>query len=78
MDPILLARKQVGQLLGVSTRTVNTLIANRELPVIRIGRRTLVNRKRLEKFAQQSHTTRKPRTDRARSIETAGVPSIGA
>ena len=75
-ERLLLDKREAAWVIGVSPRTIDALIANRELPVRRIGRRVLVHRNTLEKFAQQNHTTRKNRTHRAGLIETAGVPPL--
>jgi len=38
--------------LGVSARTVRSLIARNELPVVRIGRRVLIRVERLDEFVR--------------------------
>ena len=58
MDAILLDKKTVAGLLSVSLRTVETLIASGQLPVRRIGSRTLIARTALERFARQDHSIR--------------------
>lgn len=41
-DPIAVGIAEAAKLLGVSKRTVETLIFKKELPVRKIGRRTLI------------------------------------
>lgn len=57
MDAILISKREAALLLGVSPRTVDTLITNGELPTRRIGRRVLASRVSLEKFARRDHPT---------------------
>ena len=54
---ILLSRHDVAALLSVSVRTIDYLIASKELPVRRLGRRTLVARSDVERFIKSSHST---------------------
>ena len=55
---ILLSRHDVAALLSVSVRTIDYLIASKELPVRRLGRRTLVARSDVERFIKSNHPTR--------------------
>lgn len=56
--PLLLTREQVAKLLGVSPRTVNNLLARRELARVKIGSRTLVRRSSIEAFLKKpNHPT---------------------
>ena len=57
-DPILVDKRTAARLLSLSLRTVDNLIAQRELPVRRVGRRVLIPRKALENFARRDHPTR--------------------
>ena len=57
-ESILISKKETARLLGVSLRTVDNLIARRELSVRRVGRRVLVPRHVLEKFCRRDHVTR--------------------
>ena len=43
--------------LGLSARTVATLLARKELPSRRIGRRRVIPVNALEEFLQRDHTT---------------------
>jgi excisionase family DNA binding protein len=52
MEPILIDKKEASRLLSLSLRTVEGLIARGAFPVRHIGRRTLILRDALEKFAQ--------------------------
>lgn len=64
-DRLLFSKKEAAALLGVSLRTLNTLIAMRELPVRRIGRRRLIERHCLEQFAREDHGTKPARLEAA-------------
>lgn len=49
---LLLDRREAANQLGISLRKLDELIARKELPVRRIGRRVLVPRHSLEQFAR--------------------------
>lgn len=49
--PILLSKRRAADVLGISLRTVDNLIATGQLSVARVGRRVLLPRKALERFA---------------------------
>ena len=51
---ILLSKRDAAQALSISPRTLDYLIARKQLTVTRIGKRVLVSRKALEKFADRS------------------------
>ena len=57
-EKILLDKKTAARLLSVSPRTIDNLIAGRELVVRRVGRRVLIPRQSLEQFARRDHMTR--------------------
>jgi excisionase family DNA binding protein len=50
-EQILLSKRQAAQTLSISLRTLDKLILSKKLPVHRIGRRVLVSRSALERFA---------------------------
>jgi len=52
---LLFTQKESAVALGVSLRTVQHLIESGSLPVRRIGRRCLIHRRELEKFALGDH-----------------------
>jgi excisionase family DNA binding protein len=54
---VLLSLKEVSVLAGLSLRTTTKLIASGEIKSIRVGRRRLVPRDELERFAQRDHQT---------------------
>ena len=58
MEPILVSRKDAAALLGLSLRTVDNLLAQGQLAARKIGRRTLILRSALERFAQGRETAR--------------------
>jgi excisionase family DNA binding protein len=60
---LLLSLKEVSHLVGLSLRTTTKLIATGEIKSIRVGRRRLVPRDELVRFARRDHSTirqRKP------------------
>ncbi len=60
-DMILVSKRDAARQLSVSARTLDNLIAGRELPVRRIGRRVLIPRRALERFARGDHKTQRKR-----------------
>ena len=56
-DKVLLTRRDAARLLSVSVRTIDTLLARRELTTRRIGRRRLIPRAELARFARRDHAT---------------------
>jgi excisionase family DNA binding protein len=50
-EQILLSKRQAAQSLSISLRTLDKLILSKRLPVHRIGRRVLISRSALERFA---------------------------
>lgn len=53
MDKILFSKKEAAAMLSISLRSVDYLIARKELEVRRIGKRRLVPRSSLEKLARR-------------------------
>ena len=72
-ERLLLDKREAAWVIGVSPRTIDALIANRELSVRRIGRRVLVHRDTLEDFARQNHSTRARRTHAATATTEQSV-----
>ena len=56
-ESILVSKRDSAAMLGVSVRTLENLIHWKELPVRRIGRRCLIERQALERFARRDHQT---------------------
>jgi len=56
-DAILVSKRKAAEALSVSLRTVDNLIASKELAVRRVGRRCLIPRRALEDFARRDHST---------------------
>jgi excisionase family DNA binding protein len=50
-EQILLSKRQAAQVLSISVRTLDKLIMSKRLPVHRIGRRVLISRSAIERFA---------------------------
>jgi len=56
MDTLLLSRQEAARLLGLSLRGLEHLIARKEIPTRRIGRRVLIARSALESFAREGNS----------------------
>jgi excisionase family DNA binding protein len=52
MEKLLHPRQEAAQLLSISLRKIDLLIASKALKTVRVGRRNLVARSELERFAQ--------------------------
>jgi excisionase family DNA binding protein len=52
---LLYPRKEAAYLLGISVRSLDYLIANKKLKLQKIGKRVLIRRKELERFASANH-----------------------
>jgi excisionase family DNA binding protein len=61
LEALLFSIKGGAAKLGLGRRTVEYLIAAGELEVRRVGRRVLIPRKALEKFAMRDHPSPRPR-----------------
>ena len=49
---LLFSRREVSKLLNLSERQITRLIDNQRLGIVRAGRRTLIHRDEVEKFAR--------------------------
>ena len=56
-EALALSKIDAAQMLGVSLRTVDRLIALKRLPVRRLGRRVLIPRNSLQNFLRVDHPT---------------------
>jgi excisionase family DNA binding protein len=52
---LLVSKREAATLLGICLRSVDYLIANKELPCRRIGKRVLVPYRALVEFAKRDH-----------------------
>jgi excisionase family DNA binding protein len=57
-DKILVSREEAAQLLSISQRALDYLVANRRLPTRRIGGRVLIPVAELQKYARNDHPER--------------------
>jgi excisionase family DNA binding protein len=55
---ILVSRKEASAALGVSTRTLDHLIAEKQITARRVGKRVLIPFSELARFARHDHRTR--------------------
>jgi excisionase family DNA binding protein len=56
-EPILVSKREAAKALSISIRTLDYLIASKQLAARRIGKRVLVPRRALESFARRDHPT---------------------
>jgi len=57
-EPVAVSKAEAAEMLGVSLRTVDRLIALKELPVRRLGRRVLIPRNGLHNLLRSDHPTK--------------------
>jgi len=57
-EVLAMSKVEAAQMLGVSVRTVDRLIALKELPVRRLGRRVLIPRNSLQTLLRVDHPTK--------------------
>jgi excisionase family DNA binding protein len=62
-ERLLIPKREAAAMLGLSVRTLETLISLKELPARRIGRRCLIERQVLERFARRDHRTKPKREE---------------
>jgi excisionase family DNA binding protein len=60
-EPLLVSKREAAVMLGLSIRTLENLLSLKELPARRIGRRCLIERQALERFARRDHRTKQER-----------------
>jgi excisionase family DNA binding protein len=65
-EKILYTKREAAQLLSISVRSLDYLIFNQQIPTRRVGRRVLVHRDAIERFARRDHL----------SIRTPEVPPV--
>lgn len=56
-EVIVLSKQEAAQMLGISLRTIDRLIALKELQVRRLGRRVVIPRASLASFLRTDHPT---------------------
>jgi excisionase family DNA binding protein len=57
-ESLLVSKREAAALLGLSIRTLENLLSLKELPARRIGRRCLIERQALVRFARRDHRTK--------------------
>jgi excisionase family DNA binding protein len=58
MGKLLCSKKEAAEALGVSLRTIDNLIGQKELTARRVGRRVLIPAVEVERFTRRDHRTR--------------------
>lgn len=74
MDRIFHGKRETAAMLGISVRTLENLIAMREISPRHIGRRVLFDEKEIERFARRDHRTKaqsKGTQDHAENLDCA-------
>lgn len=61
---ILVTRTEAAEMLSISLRSLEKLIAQKQLKICRIGRRVLVRRDSLERLGRSGHFNRKNKSSR--------------
>jgi hypothetical protein len=62
-EPLLVSKRTAATMLGISVRTLENLIAVREIIPRYIGKRCLIEVKKIEQFARFDHQTQKERKE---------------
>lgn len=57
-EALAMSKLEAARMLGVSVRTVDRLIALKELPIRRLGRRVVIPRNGLQNFLRGDHPTK--------------------
>ena len=63
IEVLLFSKKTAAAMLGLGVRSLEYLIAAKEIEVRRVGRRILIPRKSLEKFAMRDHPSPRSRAE---------------
>lgn len=58
MDRLLWSKRESASALGISVRTLESLLSLKELKSVRVGRRRMISRAELERFARHDHATK--------------------
>lgn len=58
LETLAMGKLEAARMLGVSVRTVDRLIALKQLPVRRLGRRVLIARTSLQSLLRTDHPTK--------------------
>ncbi len=65
MEQLLIGRREAAEAMGICLRTLDYMIARGQLAARQIGRRVLIPRSELEKFAKRGSATKKVGEDGA-------------
>jgi hypothetical protein len=66
-DRILVGRREAARMLSISQRSLDYLVAKRQLNVRRIGARVLISMNELKRYARADHP--RPLADRTKEID---------
>ncbi len=58
LAPILVSKQEAARLLRICLRTLDYYIARKEMPLRKLGKRSLIPRAALEQFARKDHGSR--------------------
>ena len=57
-ERLLCSKREAANTLGISVRTLETLLSVKELKSVRIGRRRMISSAELERFVRRDHPTK--------------------
>ena len=66
MEPLLLGTKEAARALGLSERSIFWLVSTGQLASRKVGKRRLIPRNAIEKFAQRDHGRIRPQKPETR------------
>jgi excisionase family DNA binding protein len=69
MDKLLFSKREAATILSLSVRTVENLIARKELTARRVGRRTLILASSLNVFVRRDHASPSPQKREVAHVE---------
>lgn len=72
-ERLLVSKRDAALTLGISVRTLENLVRFKELPARRIGRRCLIERAALERFARRDHQTQPERKENENASENLNI-----
>jgi hypothetical protein len=58
LERLLLSRREAATMLGISARSLDYLVANKQLLVRRIGKRVMISMVELRRFSRGDHQTK--------------------
>ena len=72
-EQLLLSKRSTAAALGISVRTLENLVAVREIVPRRIGTRVLFEAREIERFARRDHLTKPQRKGNEDAGQSSGI-----